>query len=356
MKEIIANEKNVRHIGRTYMYCDVMWSALSGSGAEFDFCGKYLAVKFLGDGASRIAGNDENYVRAAIYADGERVAEAVLDSPKKTVVVFDDGEIRKSVIRIIKLSECAMSTVGVAALETDDAAEIAPTEPLPHSIEFIGDSITCGYGVDDEDPLHHFKTVTEDVTKAYAYKTAAALGAEYSMFSTSGYGIITGFTDNDVKRPEQAIPLYYESYGFSYRKFADEFAPHELKWDFDRYRPELIVINLGTNDDSYCKDIAERQDEYSEQYVNFLKVVRGRNPFSEIICCVGIMGQRIFTALERAVDKYKTQSGDERVSAFLFDEQDRERDGLVADYHPTAVTHDQAAARLTAFIREKMNW
>lgn len=48
-------------------------------------------------------------------------------------------------------------------------------------MEFIGDSITCGYGVDDPDKEHHFKTATEDVTKAYAYKTALALNADYSM-------------------------------------------------------------------------------------------------------------------------------------------------------------------------------
>lgn len=30
------------------------------------------------------------------------------------------------------------------------------------NIRFIGDSITCGYGVDDEDRDHHFATGTEE--------------------------------------------------------------------------------------------------------------------------------------------------------------------------------------------------
>ena len=61
----------------------------------------------------------------------------------------------------------------------EGSAETLPEKPL--KIEVIGDSITCGYGVDDEDENHQFTTATEDVTKAYAYKTAKALDAEYSI-------------------------------------------------------------------------------------------------------------------------------------------------------------------------------
>lgn len=78
-------------------------------------------------------------------------------------------------------------------------------------MEFIGDSITCGYGVDDEVAEHQFKTATEDVTRAYAYKTARMLNADYSMFSASGYGIITGYTEGDVKLEDQRLPQFYES-------------------------------------------------------------------------------------------------------------------------------------------------
>ena len=97
-------------------------------------------------------------------------------------------------MEIIKLSESPMSAVGIEAF-AEGSAEALPEKPL--KIEFIGDSITCGYGVDDEDENHQFTTATEDVTKAYAYKTAKALDAEYSMFSASGYGIVSGYTEGD---------------------------------------------------------------------------------------------------------------------------------------------------------------
>lgn len=355
MKKQVLNENNCRFIGRTYNIDGAVWFALSGAGAEFSFSGSSLSLTFLGDDAAEKPDNDENYPRVAVYVDGQRAVDTLIDTAEKTVTVFNGGE-HDSVVRIIKLSECAMSTVGISCAETDDAAVLAPTEAKPHRIEFIGDSITCGYGVDDEDPLHHFKTGTEDVTRAYAYKTAQALGVEYSMFSTSGYGIITGYTEGDEKIEAQRIPLYYESYGFSYDRFAKNQFPHEIKWDFSRYVPEFILINLGTNDDAYCREHADRQADYTENYTKFLKVVRANNPVAYILCTVGIMGQRIFPALEKAVADYVSETGDKKISTMLFDEQNGEKDGLVADYHPTEVTHNKASKALAAEISRIMGW
>jgi len=50
----------------------------------------------------------------------------------------------------------------------------------------------------------------------YAYKTAEALDADYSMVSFSGYGIVSGYTGEGVKSAEQLVPMYYEKLGFSY--------------------------------------------------------------------------------------------------------------------------------------------
>ncbi|MCR5142305.1 MAG: GDSL family lipase [Ruminococcus sp.] len=354
MKKQMLTADNCRFIGRTYDTGGDVWFALSGTGVEFKFKGSKLTLVFLGDEVAEKPDNEDNYPRVAVYADGKRAADTQIDSAEKTVTVFSDGE-HDCVVRVIKLSECAMSCVGISCAETDDGARLLPTEAKPHRIEFIGDSITCGYGVDDEDPLHHFKCATEDVTRAYAYKTAEALGAEYSMFSTSGYGIITGYTEGDEKITEQRIPLYYESFGFSFGSFAGR-KPHDIPWDFSRYVPELVVMNLGTNDDSYCRDHADRQADYTENYTAFLKTVRRRNPDAYILCAVGIMGQRIFPALEKAVADHISQTGDSRISTMLFDEQDGEHDGLVADYHPTEVTHTKAANALSAEIRRIMGW
>lgn len=356
MKNNVLCEENVKLLGRTYMIDDTLWLSLSGSGVDFSYTGKKLSMTVVGDGASTISGNDTNYARLAVYVDGERVIDDMINSPEKSYTIFESDKEKTVSVQIIKLSETAMSTLGIKPLELGEGGKLAPAPEKTHKIEFIGDSITCGYGVDDEDPNHNFSTATEDVTKAYAYKTAQKLNADYSMFSTSGYGIISGYTSDDEKVTQQTIPQYYESMGFSWNSFNNMLRPQDAEWDFSRYQPDLVVINLGTNDDSYCKSNGERQEEYSSAYVEFLKKVRKNNPTAHIICSVGIMGTRIYPAVEMAVYSYTKETGDENITAFKFEQQDGENDGLAADWHPTEATHEKASDKLVEYIRTVMSW
>lgn len=344
MTAAITSE-NVKLIGRTHLIDDTLWLALSGTGIEFEYTGTKLDVTLEGDEAASISKDPNNYSRVGIYVDGERVIDQMLELPETSLTVFESEQPKTVNVKILKLSECAMSTFGIKPLSVGEDGSVKPVEAKSKKIEFIGDSITCGYGVDDEDPEHHFSTKTEDVTKAYAYKTAQKLDADYSMFSTSGYGIITGYTDTDQKHEEQTIPQYYRSLGFSYGKFAKSQPPQDIEWDFSQFEPDAIVINLGTNDDSYCKNDMDKQDEYSAAYVEFLKTVRECNPNAPILCTVGIMGGRIYPALAAAVENYKNETGDQNVSCFKFDQQLAE-DGYVADWHPTETTHEKASDAL----------
>lgn len=348
----ILNEENVKLIGRTHLEDDNnLWFALSGTGFEFEFTGKNLEFSLIGDGASRKSDNEENYARYAVYVDGERVIDKQLDSPEATVKVIEAEEEKTSVVTFIKLSECAMSTLGVKPIVTEGT--IKPTAEKDLKIEFIGDSITCGYGVDDEVKENHFKTATEDVTKAYAYKTAKALDADYSMFSTSGYGIISGYTDGDKPIKAQTIPQYYESLGFSYNSFAEYMAPNNIDWDFSRYVPDLIVVNLGTNDASYCKSLKDRSEDYAAEYTVFLKKIRKNNPDAKILCTLGVMGDSLFPYVEKAVEDYTAETGDTNIDTLRFKPQDGSL-GYAADWHPTEATHQQASEALVEKIKEIM--
>lgn len=355
MNTVIANKSNVKTLGRTYLQDDTLWLALSGTGIDFNYTGKNLKITVQGDEVSQTSGNDDNYARVAVYVDGSRVIDDMVNESEKTYDVFSSDENKTVSVQVVKLSECAMSSVGIKPIEIADGEKIEPAAAKEHRIEFIGDSITCGYGVDDEDENHHFSTSTEDVTKAYAYKTAQLLNADYSMFSTSGYGVISGYTDNGEKKPEQAIPQYYESLGFSYGSFGGN-KPQSLSWDFNEFKPEAVVINLGTNDDSYCQSDSDKQNEFIQAYVEFLKKVRENNPDAHIFCTVGIMGGRIYSSVEEAYIIYMRETGDENISVMRFDQQNGAEDGLAADWHPTEKTHQKAADALSAEIKAVMGW
>lgn len=353
MNRYLIHENNMKLTGRgTYDEDGIYWCALSGSGFECHYKGTGLNIKLVGDKASEIPGNDDNQVRYALYVDGERKIDGLLDSVTKTLSL--EGDIDAD-IKLIKLSECAMSTLGIYPIICEGVITPIPAKPL--KLEFIGDSITCGYGVDEPDPNVHFKTATEDFTKGYAYKTAKLLDADIRAFSISGWGIVSGFVDTPDSEPhtDQLLPPYYTKLGFSYQRFDDRegLEPQNLSWDFGKYVPDLIVVNLGTNDNSWCTGHEDRYEKYTGEYVKLLENVHKRNPGAKLLCVMGIMTDEICPYVEKAAEIFKKQSGFGQVYTMRFTPHDGSL-GYAADWHPSPATHDIAAKALAEKIREIM--
>ncbi|MBR6475203.1 MAG: hypothetical protein IKS98_07110 [Lachnospiraceae bacterium] len=351
---IELTDKNVKLIGRSMLFDDTLLLSLSGSGIEFEYTGKAFDITFIGGVAAASENNDVNYARIAIYVDGMIIKDFLLNQQELTVHMGDailPGR-ESSVIRVLKLSECAMSLVGIKPLEVSEGDTVKPTPDKSLKIEFIGDSITCGYGVEDPDPLHDFKTGTENVTRAFAYKTAKALDADHSMFSISGYGIISGYTPDPAERhADQLIPDFYESMGLSYDKLEGIPKSQDIKWDFTKYVPDIVVLNLGTNDDSYCQDDKERQAWYASEYIKFLKTVRKYNEKAYIVCAFGLMGDRLYPTICDAVKTYSESTGDCRITTVHLPEQDPKA-GYGANYHPLESEHEKAANVLIKALKE----
>ncbi|MBO5283571.1 MAG: hypothetical protein J6B43_10700 [Lachnospiraceae bacterium] len=356
MIHIQADREHVKRMGRYHQIGDTLWLAMSGSGIGMRFTGRYLEIPVRGGYVAEHGEADGNYARVAVYVDGVRILDEMIDVPEKRLTVMDQ-EIPKTVeIQLIKLSESAMSVIGIEPLVIGDNDRLEPLADKDHLIEFIGDSITCGYGIDDEDSSHCFATATEDATRAYACHTARLLDADYMLFSASGFGIISGYTaDPEQRLAEQLIPDYYHSVGFSRDRFPGDVNPTETEWDFSLLRPDAVVINLGTNDDSFCQDTLEKQQEYMEAYECFLQDVRQCNPQAELFCVLGIMGQRLCPWMERACENYRQHTGDQRIHTLRLPEQDGNI-GYVADFHPLERFHLAAAEVLAPYMMETMNW
>ena len=104
------------------------------------------------------------------------------------------------------------------------------------------------------------------------------------------------------------------------------------------------MINLGTNDNKYvAKDSDVRSDEFAEGYTEFLKTVRKNNPDAYIICTLGTMGcNQLYPYIEKAIDDFKAETGDERISSYESVTQ-LQSDGYGSDWHPSPVTHQKSA-------------
>ena len=356
MKYIQADPAHVKRMGRYHQMGETLWLAMSGSGIGMRFTGRHLEIPVQGGYVAEHGEANGNYARVAVYVDGIRILDEMIDVPKKQLTVVNQDIPLTAEVQLVKLSESAMSVIGIGPLVIGEEDLVEPLADKAHLVEFIGDSITCGYGVDDEDSSHSFSTATEDVTRAYACHTARLLDVDYMLFSASGFGIISGYTADPQQRlTEQRIPDYYHSVGFSRDRFPGGIDPTKTEWDFSLFRPEAVVINLGTNDDSFCQDTREKQQEYMEAYERFLRDVRQCNPQAEIFCVLGIMGQRLCPWMERACENYRLHTGDQRVHTLRLPEQDGAI-GYVADFHPLERFHLAAAEVLAPFIRQTMNW
>lgn len=351
----LPTEENVKTIGRTFEYKDSLWLAQSASGIEYSFTGTKGSVTILGDNVATSSWGQNSYARVAVYVNNEKVVDELITEDEKTFDIFKSDEAQDVNVKIVKLSESANSTVGVKDIKVISKDGIKKAEKKQHSIEFIGDSITCGYGVDLESTTASFSTATENATKTYAYKTAKNLDADYSMVSFSGYGIISGYTGTGEKNTTSILPKYYDKVGFSYGYFNSEVEVASVDWDFNKSQPDVVVINLGTNDSSYCKSDESKKAEFVEGYVEFLKQVRAKNPNAQILCTLGMMGDDLYTSIESAVEQYTSATSDLKVSSMKFDVQSYS-DGFAVDYHPTEKTHEKAAKKLTEKIKTIMNW
>lgn len=331
-----ATDKNVKLVGRTMRSNDITWLIHSGSAVEFTVTGKSVNITLAGDSSIN---NDEDYrSRYAVIVDGEIIKDDVMGTPEKTLTLFEGETSRTANVKIIHLSEAMNGAIGVKniSVTSNSAAPVRPEPKKDLSIEFIGDSITCAYGVEGLSNYESFKTTTENFMKSYAYLTAQKLNADYSSVSYSGHGIISGFTSSGDINTDSIIPDCYELTG----KLSD----YATNWDFETSSHDVVVINLGTNDSSYVtKEPETRSQEFIDGYIDFLKTVREKNPEAYIICTLGTMGDELYEYVEDAAKKYSTLTGDEHIMSYRSAVQNMSADGIGSDWHPSAITQQKSA-------------
>lgn len=336
-QDIAVTEENVKYTGRNlYDENGTAWLVQSGSAVEFIVNGRSAEITVCGDG---YISNDEEYrPRYAVLVDGEIILDELLGEKQKTVKLFSGDEPRTAEVKVIHLSEANNGAVGVSNIkaDTDVPVPVVPSEAKKLSIEFIGDSITCAYGVEGRDQYESFKTSTENFMKSYAYLTAKKLDADYSAVSYSGYGIVSGYTSSGEKNTESLLPDYYGVIG----RAADYAEP----WEHSAHHYDAVVINLGTNDDTYVtKDFDLRSEEYTAAYVDFLERVHKANPDSYIICTLGTMGcTELYPCIESAVETYKELTGSERIMCYQ-SATHSQADGMGSDWHPSEKTQQNSA-------------
>ncbi|PAP75995.1 AGE family epimerase/isomerase [Rubrivirga marina] len=258
---------------------------------------------------------------------------------------LDDGE------HTLWLSKATEGQNGPNRLISFEGAEILPADPLPERrIEFIGDSITAGYGVDPEpvacgagtwyDPTHAWQ--------AYGPRLARRLGAQWMLSAVSGMGMHRNWNSLTPVMPDVYDGLYLE------------YATDNPAWDVDQYRPDLVVVALGTNDFSAGDGETPRPaldgEAFVSDYVGFVERVRQQNAEAPIL----LLNSPVFEGEQREllaeslreVAARRAAAGDDAISTFSF--VGRYVDGC--DGHPGKAGQQAMADELEPVLRTLTGW
>ncbi|OPJ64466.1 SGNH/GDSL hydrolase family protein [Clostridium oryzae] len=307
----------------------------------------------------------------SIVIDSVAVSRQMLTSGRYWVCVFRGmNENTTKNVRIVKDVQAMNGDPGcsmqIHAVKFD--GKFLPIQKRSYKIEFIGDSITSGEGAIGAKAEEDWIPMWFSAINNYGTMTAEALNAEYRIISQSGWGVLTSWDNN----PHGNIPEYYDKVCGLLTGKKNEALGAFKENDFASWQPDIVVVNLGTNDcgaftspewkdETTGENHKQRMNEdgtYNEDDLkafenaiqSFLIKLRKYNKNAHIIWVYGMLGVSIMPSIYRAVDAYMKKIGDKKVSVFQLPNTTDETIG--ARSHPGVLAHKKAAKELTGYIKE----
>lgn len=350
--------KYVNTYGRVFYNSDLGGVTFinSASGFEVRFRGTELRaeVQTVSGGGSYPNG------MFSVFVDGETDSNAkILKTERSVGGVSDEVTIAEGltdgehVVKVLKRTPSNRDRLIVSQISTDGEILPAPAKPSLN-IEFYGDSITCGEGVlraykDENGNIKDsalYTQKTQNVFQSYAGECAKDLGAAFRVFGRGG--IALKYTDFTKERYTVAN---------NYGSMAVDLAAAEYPYDYNSYRPDAVVIYLGTNDYFRSQKGTAKDDNgvaYSKggmkiAVINFVRDVIGRYYGKNIpvFVCSNLMapGSGLDVIMENAVTELKSDFPN--AVAVKFDK------GVTTDKggHPVVEDSEIAGAKLAGEIR-----
>lgn len=342
-------EKYVSTYGRVLEKEQILYLGYSCTGIGFT-CSTYkVTVRLVSN--SHTWGNELKAV-VAVLVDGAFHKKIVLEAEEADYVLYEADEEKHVKFELIKLSEAAFAYVGIKDLNIEGVGIPKPLAPSLRKIEFIGDSITCGYGIEGVWNESTFNTREENPWEAYAATTARNLDADYHLICWSGNGVLSGWTETGEINNECLMPELYEYTDLALEKALGLMAYE--KWDSQSFEADCVVVNLGTNDASYTRGDKVRIKAFGQYYYRFLKRIREKQPTAFIVCSLGVMGADLYPEIEAQVQCFKEENQDEQITTILYPVQE-EKDGIGTDWHPSKLTQKKLAQYLTNKLKDLLN-
>jgi len=368
---IPANHPKINVIGRyDNTVPTALVSAWSGSAWEIRFNG--TSAKILLEGQGSVFN---------VFVDSDTVPTSVLDlstSQATEHLLAENLSAGTHTIKVFKRTEAQYGNATFMGFQIYGDSNLVEIPALTRKIEFVGNSITCGYGNLDSVKEHSFDILTEDHFFTYVARSARAVNADFHSVCFSGRGVYRSNIGNMDDNLPQLFNLVSPNTG--------------ITWDFSRWTPDVVTVNLGTND--FYQGIPDSVG-FVQATIQFVKDIRGHYPLAKILILDGPMLSDYYpTASEADVASFPTNpakgypsdyfikatngtytfksqtvckrylnaakealatEGEVNVARFSFPAQSASL-GYGADWHPSFALHAKMAELLTGWIQTQMGW
>ncbi|MEU1123420.1 SGNH/GDSL hydrolase family protein [Streptomyces sp. NPDC005899] len=311
----------------------------AGDTVQFSWPGVYFEGRFRGTGVGVVL--NDSAADYDVQVDGRTVTTLVM--PGDTTHWIDGLSDRTHTVRLVKRNDTPWSTSSFGGFRAaPGGAVLSRPAARNRQIEFIGDSLTVGYGnlspSRDCTADEVARTTNSDVS--YGALTARRLNADYQINGYSGLGMVRNYNGGS---PDVTYRTFY---GRALLAVSGDVWRNPGTW-----RPQLVVVNLGTNDFSTAVNPGEPwtpaglATAYRSAYGEFLQKLRTRYGSRTTIVAVGT-GQ--FADHVQQVVRAREDAGDDSVRYWGLDTTDL--DLLGCHWHYSARDDRIISDRLTSFV------
>lgn len=331
------NDPQVKYMGRIGMKPDA---------AELTWTASSVIINFNGTGVKATLADDTGFDFVTVLIDGQVKDAIQLKNYKKEYTLAAGLPAGPHKVELFKRTEYDMGRMLFYKFTLDGDGKLLAPPSYKHRIEFYGNSITCGYAIEDLEGKDRGTYQYENGYKSYANLTARYFNADFNVIAKSGIGFMISWFD-------YVMPDVYN------RVYAHD--PATL-WDFSKFTPEVVIVNLGQNDSWLVQKPEHEQfkahfgttpptaDFIIKHYQDFIRTVRSKYPSAKIVCALGSMDATSKTSpfpgyITEAVKGLK----DKNIVTHFFKYKD-------TPGHPSEQEQKDMADDLISYLAKEMKW
>ena len=313
----------------------------SASFLKFRFTGAACKIRIRNEAPA----NEYNYV--SILLDGVYMGRKPIHFDTFTLLeIIPTVDVPFHDLEIHKETEAVCGLVVIRNVEADSLMLLPETRRK--KVEFIGNSITVGMAADPSLVPCGSGTWYDqhNAYESYGPRVARALDLDYTITGVSGIGIYRNWSTDG--------PTMGDVYGLKYMHTNLK----DNQWDVKQFVPDIVSINLGTNDLAEGDGIMPRlpfdSTGFIDAYVAFLKTIHHYYPDAAILLLnSSVSGEPNNQLLTNCLLAVKQKAEDalqelKPISVFAFNAFN----GNGCTGHPDLDDHKRMAEELIPVIRQ----